>query len=272
VAGAPGVRVLDLDRGSSELNVERVTADSFDEVLEWIEDAITDTNIQTFAIDSLSRLEALVTAKVCGPGNLGGLAAYGGGYGKGDDAALQYWRQILGALDRLSATKHVVLVGHTQIKAFADPMGLAYDRHTLGLRDKAAGPVKQWVNYILFARVDVSTRVQETSKKNVGITSGLRWLLTDNNPAYDAKHRGNLPPQLPLSWDAFYDAVQADRGSCAERITRIGALVEQVADATLIPKIKEATRKASTDSTQLAAIIGRLEAIIDTQQKDGESK
>jgi len=264
VAGAPKVRILDLDRGSFEQDVERAHADTFEEVLEWIEDARTDASVQTFAIDSLSRLEALVAVKVCGAADTGGLAAFGGGYGKGDDAALQYWRQLLAALDRLAVTKHVVLVGHTAIKAFNDPMGLAYDRFSLGLREKAAGPIKQWVNYTLFARAEVSTRVHERSKKSLGVTTGERFLYTDNNPAYDAKHRGNLPSQIPLSWDAFYDAVVADRSSCADKIATIGLLLARVHDASTVTKVRAATKAAEGSSVQLAAIIARLNSLLTT--------
>ncbi len=267
VAGAPKVRVLDLDRGSFEQDVERAHADTFEEVLEWIEDARTDDKVQTFAVDSLSRLEAFIITKVCGPGDTGGLAAFGGGYGKGDDAALQYWRQFLGSLDRLSVTKHVVLVGHTAVKAFNDPLGLTYDRFSLGLREKAAAPIKQWVNYTLFARAEVSTRIQEKTKKTIGVTSGARYLYTDNNPAYDAKHRGNLPAQIPMSWDAFYDAVVADRSSCAEKLATIAQLLMRV-DPAVANKVKAATKLAEGSSVQLAAIISRLETIINEPKEN----
>ncbi len=265
VAGAPKVRIIDLDRGSYEQEVERVEADTFDAVIEWIEDARTDDSIETLAVDSLSRLEGFITTKVCGAGDMGGLATYGGGYGKGDDAALQYWRQFLGALDRLSKTKHVVLVGHTAIKNFADPLGPSYDRFALGLREKAAAPIKQWVNYTLFARAEVSTRIHEKTKKSLGIASGLRYLYTDNNPAYDAKHRGNLPAQLPLSWDAFFEAVEADRTSCAERLATIATLLARIGDAALTSKVRAAAKVAERDSVQLAAIVGRLTAILETK-------
>ena len=262
-AGAPGVRIIDLDRGSYEQDVERVEADSFDEVLEWIEDARTDASVQTLAIDSLSRLESFVCTKVCGSGDVGGLATFGGGYGKGDDAALQYWRQFLAALDRLATVKDVVLVGHTAIKAFADPLGPAYDRFAPGLREKAAAPIKQWVNNTLFARAEVSTRLQEKTKKSLGVTTGARYLYTDSNPAYDAKHRGSLPAQLPLSWDAFFEAVEADRTSCEGKLAEIVALLKSVDSATAT-KVRAATKVAERDSVKLSAIIGRLNAIIET--------
>jgi len=260
VAGAPGVRFVDLDRGSYEQNVERVEADTFEEVLEWIEDARVDPTVQTLAIDSLSRLEALITVKVCGAGG-SGLAEYNGGYGKGDDAALQYWRQFIGACDRLNATKNCVLVAHALIKSFSDPFGLSYDRFTIALREKAAGTILQWVNYSLFARAEISTRVQEKTKKNIASASGLRYLYTDASPAYVAKHRGNLPDRLPLSWGAFADAVAADLTSCEEKLATIERMLPHVTAETAL-KVRVATKAAEKDSVQLAAIIGRLHTIL----------
>ncbi len=263
-AGAPGVRVIDLDRGSYEQNVERVEAETFDEVLEWVEDARVDPTVESLAIDSLSRLEALITTKVCGPLATGGLAEYGGGWGKGDDAALQYWRQFLGACDRLNQTKNVILVGHALIKSFADPLGLSYDRFTLALREKAAGPVTQWVNYSLFARAEVSTRLNDKTKKSIASTSGARYLWTDANPAYAAKHRGTLPAQLPLSWEAFSDAVVSDRLTCEEKIAAIGEALLLVTDAAVAGKVRVAMKVAEKDAVQLSAILGRVQAIVDT--------
>ncbi len=275
VAGAPKVRIIDLDRGSNELEVSRVTVDKFDEVIDWIHDAVTDSSVETLAIDSISRLEELVITKVCGENDTGGLHAFGGGYGKGDDAALQYWRILLKALDRLAETKHVVLIGHATIKPFSDPLGPSFDRFSLSLREKAAAAIKRWVNFTLFARAEISTRVQEKTKKNLGITSGVRYIYTDNNPAYDAKHRGNLPTQLPLSWEAFFDAVQADRTSCEEKLAELHELLPRVTHAPTISKIKAAAKVAENDSVQLTAIIGRVRAILESQsesQSQSESK
>jgi hypothetical protein len=269
-AGAPKPFIIDLDRGSYEQDVARVEADTFDDVLEWCEHARTDASVETLVIDSLSRLEALVSVKVCGPNDYGGLAAFGGGYGKGDDAALQHWRHFLAVMDRVSVKKNVLLIGHTTIKSYNDPIGLAFDRHSLGLREKAAGPIKQWVNYTLYARTEVSTRVHDKTKKSLGVTTGARYIYTDNNPAYDAKHRGNLPAQLPLSWQAFADAIAADRTSCAEKLALIAALLGRV-DAPTAAKVRAAAKANETNSVQLAAIIGRLQTIIDTNETSNET-
>lgn len=264
-AQAPKPLFVDLGRGSYELDVSRVEPNDFDETLGWIEYATAREDVGSIVLDDLSRLEAHITAKVLGPNSTESLSSYGGGYGKGDDAALQKWRELLGALDRASAVKHVVLVGHALIKPFSSPTGEAYDKFELALRPKPAGSIKQWVNYCLFARAEVSTRVHEKTRRTIGEATGLRYLYTDNSAAYDAKHRGHIPPRLPLSWQAFADAVSADRTSCEEKIATIDALLKEVKDSDTRTKAAAATKAAAKDSTQLAAIIGRLNTIIEGQ-------
>lgn len=261
-AGAPRPRFIDLDRGSYEQDIERVEAGTFEEVLEWIEDAVSDDAVETLVIDSLSRLEGFITTCVCGENDTGGLVAFGGGYGRGDSATLIYWRQFLKALDRVAKAKHVILIGHTGIKGFADPLGPAFNRFALSLREGAANEVKRWVNYVLFARTDLSTRTQETTKKSLGISSGDRWIYTDGNPAYDAKHRGSLPAQLPLSWAAFYAAVLQDRSDVPAEIESLAA---RLVDADVAAKVRSAAQASMRDPDGLLKVLIRTRERIEEQ-------
>ena len=250
-AGAPDPLVLDLDNGSHEHNVRRVTGiETFEELLEWV-----DSDCKTLVIDSLSRVEALITVRVCG--KTGSLTEYGGGYGKGDDAALQHWRHLIGLLDRVNRTKHVVLIGHVTIKRFDSPTGESYDRFTLGLREKAAAVVKQWVNYTLFARSEITTRLQEKSKKTIAESANERWLYTDNHPAYDAKHRGSLPSRLPMQWDAFAAAVAADKAPREEQLAKIRAMCP--------PDLKERVEASIARGTPLIEILTHLQPNTETK-------
>lgn len=251
--GAPDPLVIDLDSGSHEQNVRRVTnVETFEELLEWVESASDLKECKTLVIDSLSRVEALITVKVCG--KTGSLAEYGGGYGKGDDAALQHWRHLIGMLDRANRTKHIVLIGHVTVKRFDSPTGESYDRFTLSLREKASAPIKQWVNYTLFARAEITTRLQEKSKKTLADATGERWLYTDNHPAYDAKHRGSLPSRLPMQWSAFAEAVAADKIPVDAQLAKIRAMCP--------PDLKERVEASIARGTPLIEILTHLNATI----------
>lgn len=256
-SGAPDPFFLDLDGGSHERDVKRATnIETFDELLEWVEAP----EGESLVIDSLSRVEALITTKVCGKG--GNLAEYGGGYGKGDAAANQHWRHLIGMLDRVNRTKNVILIGHVNVKRFDSPTGESYDRFQLSLREGAAGTVKQWVNYTLFCRAEIVTRVQEKSKKTLADSTGERWIYTDTHPAYDAKHRGNLPARLPMTWKAFAGAVAADKEPVDFQLAKIRALCP--------PELKERVDQAIGRGTPLIEILTHLQATV-TEIKETQS-
>ena len=41
-----------------------------------------------------------------------------------------------------------------------------------------------------------------------GISTGERLLYTSERPAFMAKNRFNLPDSIPLSWEAFANAIK----------------------------------------------------------------
>lgn len=269
-SGAPKPLIIDLDRGSFELDVARTEPDTFEGVLAAIEWAIT-SEYQTIAVDSVSSFERFVIERCLRGTTATSLSdtvqGHDGSYGKGDAKALQYWREFIGALDRAARTKNVVLIGHSVVKQVSMPTGETFDKFELALRPGPAGEIKRWVNYILFARAEVSVRKNEKTKRGIAESTGLRHMYTDCSGAYEAKHRGHLPPQLPLSWDAFADAVAADRTSCEEKIRIIEGLMNQLTDLDLAKKVDAKVREHSKNSVQLAAIIGRLETILEGKEE-----
>ncbi len=56
----------------------------------------------------------------------------------------------------------------------------------------------------------------------------------------------------------------ADRSSCEEKLSTIASLIAQVSDSAIAAKVRAAAKANETDSVQLAAIIGRLNTIIET--------
>ena len=70
--------------------------------------------------------------------------------------------------------------------------------------------MREWSDAVLFA--NYRTVVKKTDvgfNKEVarGITTGERLLYTAETPAYMAKNRYDLPPSLPLSFDALTAAI-----------------------------------------------------------------
>lgn len=232
-AGAPDPFVIDVNRGSFAYDVNRVTPDSWTEVTEWVEAVEKGlVKCKTLVLDSISDLEHM--------GNLeffGGITIdkYDGGYGRGNTVAVTKWRELLAGLERVWNTgKGIVLTGHMHVKHFDDPTGPGYDRFQLAARDGVAGLVRQWSDFVLFAREDVSQ--QKVGGDTKAVTNGTRWLYTRRTPSYDAKSRGStmFPDKIPLSWDDFARARSAD----AERVIALQKEIEDIL-ATLSDKALE---------------------------------
>lgn len=240
-AGAPNPFFIDINKGSFAYDVQRVVPDSWLETLEWI-DAVEKGQIKcdTLVIDDLSTLEHLGNVEFF-PGTT--ITKYDGGYGKGEDLAITKWRELLGAVERVwLAGKAIVLVGHATVKHFDDPTGPGFDRFELAMRGKIAGLVRQWCDYTLFAREEISQ--QKVSGDVKAVTNGTRWLHTQRSPAFDAKSRGTtlFPERVLLSWDEFARARAADSERAETFRKEIDAMLVEIGDKSLDAQVKEYLR------------------------------
>ncbi|NYZ70013.1 AAA family ATPase, partial [Endozoicomonas sp. SM1973] len=134
------------------------------------------------------------------------------GYGKGYTEAQKYWREILNLLDRLRNEKNIayILTAHAHIKRFDSPETDSYDRYQIKLNDKASGLVQESVDCVLFCNYQVNINKADVGfgkEKARGISTGQRLIHTVEKPAYIAKNRFNLPEKMPLSWEAFTNAL-----------------------------------------------------------------
>jgi AAA domain len=266
---APGVIFLGAEDGTTQLDVTR-----FPEPRTWLEalealEALTaeEHPYQTLAIDTLDWLEPLcwahlyATRRTKNGKRAESILDYG--FGDGYKAALDVWRTFVAALERLRAARsmHVITIAHSHIKRINNPEGDDYDRYQPKLHELAAGLFGEWSDAVLFATHETLTH--ETNGRTKGIASGARIIYTEYKAAYVAKNRYDLPPRLPLDWDAFMQAVQAhapaDPGVLA---TRIGELLAGVTDADLAGRVRAAVAGAGEDAAKLARILNRLTATV----------
>lgn len=175
---------------------------------------------QTIVIDSASALEPLVWEDVClRCGNVDSIEAVGGGYGKGYVEAAGTWRNLTAALDTLRLERGIasILIGHVKVKRFDDPAGDSYDQYQFDAQDRVANLLYRWADVILFANAKVVVKsekvgIKKEHHRGIEVAPGSRWLYTQKRPAHPGGGRGvfgRLPYELPLSWQAFQDAVTA---------------------------------------------------------------
>ena len=213
-AQAPNPVFIQTEEGLDAINVTAFPlCQSFDDIMEAISSlASEDHDFGTVVLDSADWAEQLVHKKVAQDNNVATIDAIG--YGRGYKAATDYWRQILDGFDHLRAEKNmqVIMLAHTQVKRFDDPLADPYDRYQLDLHHGSASLISEWCDILMFANQQYSTVKSDVGfnqKVTRAIGTGNRVLYTQERPGWQAKSRWPLPDMLPLDYTKFADALGA---------------------------------------------------------------
>ncbi len=90
----------------------------------------------------------------------------------------------------------------------------------------------------------------------------------ERTAAYDAKTRDDLPPSLPLDWQAFAEAVAANGPQSADKLrVRITALAD-TCDAERRGKVEALVRKDPENAAHLARVLDTLQAKINLSNQE----
>ena len=211
-AQAPNPVFIQTEEGLDAINVTAFPlCQSFEEIMESIGSlAEEDHDFSTVVIDSADWAEQLVHKRVAKDNNVATIDAIG--YGRGYKAAADYWKQILEGLDHLRSAKsmQVILLAHTQVKRFDDPLADPYDRYQLDLHHGSASLISEWCDILMFANQQYSTVKSDVGfnqKVTRAVGNGNRVLYTQERPGWQAKSRWPLPDQLPLDYAKFAEAL-----------------------------------------------------------------
>lgn len=195
--------ILDVEDGSTHLDVPRISINSWNE----LEAAITELragnhDFRTVIIDSMDWAEKLAVEDMLSRDKKTSLEDYG--YGKGYTMAAERTARFLASLDRLiDAGIGVCLIAHAKVTRFEPPDGMAaYDRYELKMTRQTSPLVKEWADALLFA--NFKTRVVEAqSGRAKGLGGKERIILTQRAAAYDAKCRiPGITEEIPMTWEA----------------------------------------------------------------------
>ena len=252
-ANAPSPIFIGAEDGTSQLDVVRFPApESWADIVEAVRVLTLEKHEhKTLVVDTLDWAEPMLWRHICARDEQADIEAYG--YGKGYQAALSEWLVFAQALDQLRAAKgmHVILVAHSQIKAFKNPEGPDFDRYEMKLHAKAGGLFKEWSDCVLFANYE-TVATTDKRKRVRGVDTGVRLVHTERRAAFDAKNRYGLPETLPLSWDDFAEAVAANRPADPAALTaEIQRKAKQLGGADE-KRALEAVKRANGDAAKLA--------------------
>lgn len=258
-ADAPAPYFIDLEKGSRRFAVQRYFPENWKDILDRVEKlTVAKHDRKSIVIDTVDAAELMLWDQVSREEGVVSIEKVGGGFSKGFGEAVRYWRVLIYALERLQEKRdmHVILLAHSAIKPFHDPMGTSFDRFIPRLNDKAAGLIEQWCDDVLFARLDTITKEDKRTKRVKGTSSEIRVVYTRPNAAWYAKCRSNLPETLALDWaeyeNALRTAVPADPGelivAITENIERLPEALRTDASASLARCGKNAVKLVQLDN------------------------
>lgn len=182
---------------------------------------------KSFVVDTINGAERLCHEHVCAR-DFGGDWGERGfmGYMRGFEVSLGEWRLFLNALDRLRLERRMAIVClcHTRVKPFRNPEGADYDRYSPDVHDKTWSLTHKWADAVLFGNFDITVlgdknKEAALSKKGKATGGKFRIMYTERSPAYDAKNRLGLPPEIEMgaspqeAWDNYIAAVKGGKAA-----------------------------------------------------------
>jgi hypothetical protein len=210
-ASAPSPLFISQEQGLTGLDhVARITPESFKDTLDVVDALTADPGeYKSLVIDTTDWLERSIHAYVCKRDGQANIEGYG--FGKGYKVAELEMNNLLAKLDTLRERQKIciILLSHVQIKTFTSPTGDQWDRYEMKGHKGITGMLREWPDACLFAVYEVfRTKGAGGKEKTIG---GGRIIQTTWSPGWDAKNRLSLPETLDLSWEAFSEAVEANR-------------------------------------------------------------
>lgn len=205
---APNPVFIQTEDGLDALDVPHFPlAKTWSEVMQYIEELCSQEHqYETLVIDSVDWLERLAWDQLCAEKNVKNIDDIP--YGKGYGLVMDLWREYIQAINYLREAKNMMIVqiAHAEIKRFENPETDGYDRYQVKMHKNASALLLEHSDIVLFANHVVSVRKSQAgfSEKTKAIGAGERVLHTEERPAFLAKNRYSMPPELPFDKDGAY--------------------------------------------------------------------
>lgn len=195
---------FDLDKGSAQLDVSRVTdITSWPLLMSNIKEVYDNPSIcKTLVIDTADAAERMCIDYICGKFNKKGIEDFG--YGAGYTYLTEEFARFLVQLDAcIGQGVNVVVLAHAVLKTVTLPEEMGtYDHWELKLSskttNKVAPLVKEWADLLLFANYKTILVEDGARKKAAG---GKRIMYTTHTTFADAKNRFSLAEELPFDYN-----------------------------------------------------------------------
>lgn len=165
---------------------------------------------QTLVLDALGGFERLCHEHICkekfnGDWGEKGFMGFMRGYGM----SVPEFTKALDLLDEVNRKLklRIIVLAHTRVKAFNNPLGAAFDRYVVDCHEKTWEPLNGWADAVLFGKT--VTRIAKIDGDNKGVGGTDRVIYTEYCDAFEAKNRHGLPKEIKMPttpagmWDAI---------------------------------------------------------------------
>lgn len=199
---------LDFENRLNHLDVTKTEMITKFEVLEEIMPELRtefkddkDREFQTLIIDTVDRMIDVIHEYICkttGAKHIDDARVKELEFGKGRVWTREIVKGLLTQLTELNEKKNVtvVLVGHSTIERYENPMTESYDRYALALNSKTAAYFYNWADIIGFMDMKMFTKEEDagfSKKKTKAVGTSKRVMRLEPRPYYHAKNSYNLP-------------------------------------------------------------------------------
>jgi hypothetical protein len=199
----PAPLFLDTEGGTRRLDVQRMRIRHWTELEGAFLDLARDSSgFHTVVVDSADWAEKMAKNYVCEKANKPSIEAFG--YGKGLVLVGEAISRLLESADRVvDRGVNVVFVAHAKTVRVSPPDQTdGYDRYELKM-EKGSSPIfKEWADLVLFC--NYRTHIVEGEDGRKKAKGGRdRVMFSVRSPAFDAKNRFGLAPELPMTIEAL---------------------------------------------------------------------
>lgn len=272
-AGAESPIMFDVEGGSSMIDVSRYSFRddargtiplSLEEIYAGIEDLRRSPHdFKTLVIDALGAVEALIWGQICKSEKKDNIEELG--FGKGYTLAVDKFRELAFALDRLRIERgmSIILLGHSTVKMFKNPLRDDYDRINLRMHGKSADFLRGWSDIVGYCAFEDGTAKADKNARFKGVSTGRRLVHLNRTAGYDAKSRVPLPSVIELeagnSWAPFASAVSAGRDTSAKDLkSQIEVELVRIDSEDARAKATGFLKSARNDTSKLSVILNKL--------------
>lgn len=247
---------------------------TWDTVRKAVKDLLKeDHDYKTCVIDSADWLEKICHAKIIGASNKD-IIRVNGGYSAGLRDSERMHRELIEDLSELRDKRgmNIIVTAHYQVKEVKDPdMMEDYDGYQIKCDERVSSLWREWVEALLFARFKTYINKNDNANKKArAIGDDSRVVYTIKRPAFQAKNRYGLPPEMDFT-ENFWNVIKGyiakgiqkpNEESLEVVLAEVNELMAKVEDDSTQAIVKKTIEERKGDVSELKKIRLRLRSIV----------